>query len=168
VEYDSQITGPLRLPAAGRSGEARMMRRLVSALCCCAGLLLLLQAGCRSQTVRLQTSLAIDANNNSPVLFSVVVPHNQVLMKKLMEMTAKQWFAQREQLLRDFRKELDEAYFEFVPGQQVPELTQKVAGGSKQGIIFVNYQSAAPHRYTFDTTQPLKVSFGQRSVTLAP
>jgi type VI secretion system protein len=118
----------------------------------------------------MQVTIAADANNNSPVVFSVILPRNQAVFRKLLDLTAKQWFAQREQLLRDYRTDLDETYYEFVPGQPVSELLQK--GGKKngvaQGIMFVNYQTSGAHRYTFDAGQPMKVSFGQRSLTFAP
>ena len=63
---------------------------------------------------------------------------------------------------------MDETYYEFVPGQQVPELIQKGKRGISQGILFVNYQTSGAHRYTFDAGQTLKVAFGQRSLTFAP
>lgn len=125
--------------------------------------------GCGAHTHRMQVTIAADANNNSPVVFSVVLPRNQGVFRKLLDLTAKQWFAQREQLLRDYRTDLDETYYEFVPGQPVPELVQK--GGRRnvsQGILFVNYQTSGAHRYTFDAGQAMKVGFGQRSLNFAP
>ena len=116
----------------------------------------------------MQIAIAADANNNSPIIFSVILPRNQAVFKKLLELSAKQWFAQREQLLRDYRSDLDETYYEFVPGQQVPELTQKGRRGVGQGILFANYQTSGAHRYTFDANQPLKVNFGQRSLAFTP
>ena len=90
------------------------------------------------------------------------------MVKKLLDLTAKQWFAQREQILRDYRTDLDEAYYEFVPGQQVPELLPRGGRGRLQGILFVNYHTPGAHRYTFDTNQVLKVNFGQLGLSFAP
>lgn len=132
-----------------------------------AALLLWASVGC-THTQHVKVTISTDANNNSPVIFSVVLPRSQGAMKKLLDLTAKQWFAQREQLLRDYRGDLTETYYEFVPGQSVPELTQKVGRSVHQGILFVNYQTAGAHRYTFDANAPLKVSFGQRSVSFGP
>jgi type VI secretion system protein len=132
-----------------------------------AALLLWAAIGC-THTQHVKVTISTDANNNSPVIFSVVLPRNQGAMKKLLDLTAKQWFAQREQLLRDYRGDITETYYEFVPGQSVPELTQKVGRSVHQGILFVNYQTAGAHRYTFDANAPLKVSFGQRSVSFGP
>lgn len=137
------------------------------------GLLLLvvllscLCGGCASHPWKMQMTIATDANNNSPVLISVVLPKSQPLFKKLLDMTAKQWFTQREQLLRDHRRELEETYFEFIPGQQVPDINRKVSSSVSQGILFVNYQTPGSHRYTFDTNQALKISFAQQSVNLS-
>ncbi len=125
--------------------------------------------GCGAHSHRMQLSVTADANNNSPVVFSVILPRNQAVYRKLLDLTAKQWFSQREQLLRDYRTDLDESYYEFVPGQVVPELLQK--GGRRnvsQGILFVNYQTSGAHRYTFDADKPMKVTFGQRSLNFAP
>lgn len=137
----------------------RMLRLLI--LACC------LSMGCATRPWRMQMTLATDANNNSPVLISVVLPKSQPLFKKLLDLTAKQWFTQREQLLRDHRRDLEETYFEFIPGQQVPEINRKVASSVSQGILFVNYQTPGSHRYTFDVNQVLKISFAQQSVNLS-
>ena len=50
--------------------------------------------GCATHPWRIQMTIATDANNNSPVLISVVIPKNPTLFKKLLDMTAKQWFGQ--------------------------------------------------------------------------
>ena len=146
----------------------RSKRSVLSRVGIAAALLLLGGVGCGVHTHRMQVTIAPDANNNSPVVFSVILPHNQGVFRKLLDLTAKQWFSQREQLLRDYRTDLDETYYEFVPGQTVPELAQKGHRGVGQGILFVNYQTSGAHRYTFDAGQPLKVAFGQRSLTFAP
>jgi type VI secretion system protein len=130
-------------------------------------LLCLFQAACATHPLKVAMTISTDANNNSPVLLSVVIPKNQTLFKKLLDMTAKQWFAQREQLLRDYRRELEETYYEFIPGQQVPEINRKVPNKVPQGILFVNYQTPGSHRYTFDINQPLKIGFAQQSVNLS-
>lgn len=125
-------------------------------------------SGCGAHTQHLRVTIAADANNNSPVIFSVVLPRNKTAIKKLLELTAKQWFAQREQILRDYRTDLDEAYYEFVPGQQVPELLPRGGRGRLQGILFVNYHTPGAHRYTFDANQVLKVNFGQLGLSFTP
>ena len=147
----------------------RSKRSVLSSVIIAAALLLIGGAGCGAHTHRMQVTIATDANNNSPVVFSVILPRNQAVFRKLLDLTAKQWFAQREQLLRDYRTDLDESYYEFVPGQPVPELFQKGGRlGVSQGILFVNYQTSGAHRYTFDAGQTMKVGFGQRSLTFAP
>ena len=130
-------------------------------------LLSLVLLACASHPWRLQMTIATDANNNSPVLISVVLPKNPTLFKKLLDMTAKQWFSQREQLLRDHRRDLEETYCEFIPAQQVPEINRKVSSSVSQGILFVTYQTPGSHRYTFDTNQALKIGFAQQSVNLS-
>lgn len=125
-------------------------------------------AGCGNRALHVRMTIAPDANGNAPVILSVVFVKNPALQQKVMELSAKQWFAKREQLLRDNRREITESYYEFVPGQQVPQLDYKIASGTSQGILFVNYGGPSPHRYVFDTARPVQVSFGSRGVTLSP
>lgn len=146
-------------------GSARyllLQARFVAALAAVVG------SGCGAHTQHVRVTISADANNNSPVIFSVILPRNQAVLKKLLELTAKQWFAQREQFLRDYRADLDEAYYEFVPGQQVPELLPRGGRGHLQGILFVNYHTPGAHRYPFDAKQVLKVSFGQLGLSFTP
>lgn len=146
-------------PRLSRGGSRLLTVALVASSSLC---------GCGSRALRMQMTIAADANGNAPVILSVVFVKSPALQQKVLELSAKQWFAKREQLLRDNRREITESYYEFVPGQQVPQLDYKIASGVSQGILFVNYSGAAPHRYVFETARPVQVSFGPRSVTLTP
>jgi type VI secretion system protein len=128
----------------------------------------LLSSGCGHQKLRVQIAIAPDANGNAPVILSMVFVKNSALLRQVIELTAKQWFAKREQFVRDHRRELDESYYEYVPGQVVSPLEYKIPRSAGQGILFVNYSGAGPHRYVFDTAKPVQISFGSRGVALSP
>lgn len=116
----------------------------------------------------MQVAIAPDANGNAPVILSLVFVKSQALQRQVIELSAKQWFAKREQFVRDHRRELDESYYEFVPGQVIPPMDLKIARTASQGVLFVNYSGTGPHRYVFDASRPVQISFGSRGVTLAP
>lgn len=107
-----------------------------------------------------------EANNNSPVILSAVVTKDAAVHAKLLELTAAQWFARREQLLRDFGSAADETLWELVPGQQLP--VNKPMRHRGKGVLFANYRSAGAHRYPFDPAVPQKITCGVREITLSP
>lgn len=129
---------------------------------------LLLASGCAHQRLRVQVTIAADANGNAPVILALVFVKSPALQRQVIEMTAKQWFAKREQFVRDHRRELDESYYEFVPGQVIPPMDFKLARAAGQGVLFVNYSGTGPHRYVFEVSRPVQISFGSRGVTLSP
>lgn len=116
----------------------------------------------------MQVTIASDANGNAPVILSILFVKNPALLRQVIELSAKQWFAKREQFVRDHRREIDESYYEYVPGQVLQPIEFKVSSKASQGVLFVNYSGAGPHRYVFDTTKPVQISFGSRGVALSP
>lgn len=127
----------------------------------------LMMAGCGGGVLRANLIVEAGANSNSPVMLSAVLVHSAKMLGKLQEMTAAQWFAKREQLLRDFPKELEETYWELVPGQQVPPVEQPVRKGAAQGILFAKYRTPGAHRYLFDPKRPQQWSCGLSEMKLA-
>lgn len=122
--------------------------------------------GCGGGVLRANLIVEAGANSNSPVMLSAVMVHSTKLLNKLQEMTAAQWFAKREQLLRDFPRDLEETYWELVPGQQLPPVDQPVRKGAVQGILFANYRTPGAHRYLFDPKRPQEWSCGLREIKL--
>lgn len=159
----------LRIDLHRLTAQARIRNRLFRVFGICALLGALLgTSGCGTHRLRMQVSLTLDANGNAPVMLSILFVKSPALSQKIMEMTARQWFAKRDQIVRDSRRDLDENYYEFVPGQQVNPLDFKVNRSVKEGILFVNYGGQSPHRYVFETSKPVQISFGSRSVTFSP
>jgi type VI secretion system protein len=121
---------------------------------------------CAPPAMRLSFNVDPDANNNSPVSISVIVAYEQPVIEKLLALSAKQWFQQREQFLRDHPKDVEEALWEFVPGQQIPPFAKKLKATPKLGVIFANYRSPGTHRYLFEPGRPTQLMLGQKGLNL--
>jgi type VI secretion system protein len=125
-------------------------------------------SACAPGLLKATISVDPEANGNTPVSLSVIVVYEKAVVPKLMELSAKQWFQQREQFLRDHPKEMEENLWEFVPGQQVPPFNRKLKKAPKQGIIFANYRSPGTHRYLFDASRTAQLTLGQKGLALPP
>jgi type VI secretion system protein len=123
---------------------------------------------CACGPITLKTTVIVDpdANAYSPVSMSLLIIHRRDLLEKVQALSAKQWFQQREQLLRDLGKDADEAMWEYVPGQQAPPISLKVRRSAVQGFLFANYRSPGPHRYAFDPRLLTQITCGQRGLAL--
>lgn len=130
---------------------------LVAALC---GLGLF---ACGGGPLRMNIVVESEANNNSPVIISALVAYDAAVHSKLLDLTAAQWFARREQLLRDFGPAVDETLWELVPGQQLPAISRPLRRRG-QGVLFANYRSSGAHRYLFNPDSPQKITCGVREM----
>lgn len=115
--------------------------------------------------------VAVDSQLNalSPVAVEVLVVYDKKLLATLQSMTAQSWFAQREQLLqqyRDVEHELDAWTWEWVPGQVVPEQVRRFKAGARGGLIFANYFSPGDHRASFDPFEPFLLNLQPSSFTV--
>ncbi len=128
--------------------------------------LFLFAAGCGGVTLRVNIVVEPEANTNSPVVMSAVFVHSKPMLGKLQEMTAAQWFGKREQLLRDFPRDVEELYWEFVPGQQVPRVVKSLRRTPLLGLLFANYRSPGAHRYLFDPKRAQEWICGLREIKL--
>src|SRR5512145_1296236 len=124
----------------GGSRRARRASALARLLVC--GLLLL--AGCSSGPAStrflLEVAITQKANRNSPVPVTLVSIQDAKLFEKVLSMSAKQWYDQREQMRRDFPSgtAFTEWDWEFVPGQAPPPMVVEVDGKALGAVIFAN------------------------------
>lgn len=121
---------------------------------------------CAPNTLQIKVIVDQNANSDYPVMISVVSVHDEKLVPKLLEITATQWFQQRETLVRDFSKSLSEELWEFVPGQSVPMYNKKLERGIIAGFLFAKYRTPGVHRYSFDPSRPLQVVCGPKGLVL--
>lgn len=110
------------------------------------------------------------ANKNSPVPVSIVAVADKKLFDKVLAMTAKQWFEQREQLRRDYPggDAFTEWEWEFVPGQAPPLAVIEVDGRSLGAVIFANYRTPGDHRLRIGTQRKLRVELGDEDFAVTP
>ncbi len=126
-------------------------------------LLLLLHSGClpglpfiggpEVATRSLEVVVAPDANRDSPVPVDLVLLRSEPLIALVAGLTARQWFDQRSQLLRD-HPDLDYRGWEFVAGQVVT--IDEFPFESRKGValfVFADFLSEGAHRVRVD---PLK------------
>lgn len=115
----------------------------------------------------LDVTVSPDANGGSPVAVDVVVVYDQMLMDKLVQMSATDWFEQRDQFRRDFPQALDVWQWEWVPGQKVERQRLPIqARRSKGGLVFANYALPGTHRARIDLRKPVSLSLGEDSFSV--
>lgn len=118
----------------------------------------------------LEFSVAPKTNQNSPVAVSLVAIQDPKLVEKVEGMTAKQWFAQRSQLRRDFPG--DEAFteweWEYVPDQTPPPVVIEVDGRAIAAFLFANYSAPGDHRFRIGPFKRLRIDIGVEDVTIRP
>lgn len=115
--------------------------------------------------VQMEVTVSPSLNGNTPVPVDVVVVYDKGLLEDLQGLSARQWFEQREQILRDNPKRLDTWSWEWVPGQEVATQVLEFDLGTAGGLIFADYLEAGDHRLRFDPHQHFRLSLGEASFT---
>jgi type VI secretion system protein len=157
------------MAASSRSLPVRPTRRSLLA-----GFVLLAVGGCASSSrpVRflIEPVISQRANLNSPIPIAIVAVTDKDLFKKVLGMTAKQWFEQREQLRRDYPggDAFTEWEWEFVPGQAPPLAVIEIDGGSLGAVIFANYRTPGDHRLRIGSQRKLRVELGDEDFNVTP
>lgn len=111
--------------------------------------------------------VALRANDDSPIAVDFVAANDMDLLGKLSGLTAKQWFANRDQYRRDFRQYLYVWGLELVPGQLIESTTFPLDGKPSVGLlVFANYQSPGAHRLRLEDQRTIRLKFDSREMTL--
>lgn len=108
-------------------------------------------------------------NNTSAVAVDVVLVYDEALIEPLLALSAKDWFATREQLRNDYpdRKKSYEVWpLELVPGQDTT-LTIRRIRCAETGIVFADYFAQGEHRARFEKQRLIQVVLGERGFKLA-
>jgi type VI secretion system protein len=95
----------------------------------------------------LDLNITIDpvANENSPVALDLVLIKDKKFWKTATAMAAKDWFAQRSDLKRRYRKKLEVHSWEWVPGQAIAPIIIKVPRRFSGAMVFANYPLPGTH-----------------------
>lgn len=107
------------------------------------------------------------ANDDSPIAVDFIAANDPDLLRQLSGMTAKQWFAEREQLQRDYRQHMNVWGLELVPGQLIESGIFPLDGKPALGIlVFANYNTPGAHRLRLDDQRKIWLKFDSRDMTL--
>jgi type VI secretion system protein len=106
------------------------------------------------------------ANRNNPVAVDLVLVTDKKLLKELMKMSAKDWFAQKHQVQLDYPKEKDlsAGSWEWVPGQTVKLDRLLVRYEVVGGVVFANYLTEGVHRAAIDPRKPFVLTLGDEDL----
>ncbi|KAA0677852.1 hypothetical protein DS843_22320 [Roseomonas genomospecies 6] len=133
--------------------------------------LALLAAGCaekpRAGLDSVSFAVAPTANDTTPVAIDLVAVRDKALVDKLGALTAAEWFAQRDQSMRDHPATLGVTSWELVPGQT---LKADLPPGEPAWaiLVFANYSTPGPHRLRVPDTRTLTLTAGDKDVELVP
>jgi type VI secretion system protein len=119
---------------------------------------------------RLDVAVSPHLNGDAPVAVEVVFAYDKAVYAQLLTMSAKTWFASRDQFLRDHangKREIESQMWQWVPGQVVPAMPLEYHVGARGGIIFAGYASSGDHRQTFDPQQNVRLELGDHELSVA-
>lgn len=135
--------------------------RFLATLSLCFLLVLLpgcLFGGAKVATRSLEVVAAPDANRESPVPVDLVLLRAEPMIALIAGLTARQWFDQRSQLLRDHPNDLDYRSWEFPPGQVA--IFDEFPFESRKGValfVFADYLSEGAHRVRVDPLEKFRL-----------
>lgn len=120
--------------------------------------------------LQLEVSLTQRANQDAPVPVSFVAVKDPKFFEKVLGLSAKQWFEQREQLRRDdpSGQLFTEWEWEHVPGYAPPPVVIEVDGNAIGAVIFANYHSPGDHRIRVGPQRRLRIELGDDDLIVRP
>lgn len=126
-------------------------------------------SACSDRTVAINTvelSVAERANRDTPVAVDLVLVGDKDLFPQILALSAAEWFAGRDQWLRDHSSDLQVFSWELVPGQTLPR--DRLSGKRDEhfgALVFANYLTPGPHRVRVE--QPdITIFLGEEGVTV--
>lgn len=137
-----------------------------------AATLLLSLCGCSLFGPRVDLdSLTLDvaprANDNTPIAVDFIAVNDPDLLKQLSGITARQWFAEREQFQRDYRQLISVWGLELVPGQFIDRQPFPLEGKRAAGLlVFASYNTPGAHRLRLDDQNDAWLKFDSREMNL--
>lgn len=128
-------------------------------------------AGCRPavKTKALALYAAPRANDGSAVAVEMVVVYDEELLKVVAELTARQWFQQRERLREDHPGGLRSLSWELVPGQSIPLQPLRYPRRKARGaFVFADYYAPGDHRVRIDPHGKVLVTLKEEGFSIDP
>ena len=118
-----------------------------------------------AEELRLQVTVAQNANQNTPVAVDLVMVADKDLLKQISGMTAVQWFGKRSQIQRDYTKKVEFKSWEWVPGTQAP-VSVPLLNGLKGAVLFADYSTPGDHRAILDPRRSSAISLLETDFTV--
>ncbi len=118
--------------------------------------------------LKMKFDVSRKANDDHPVQVDVVVAYQPELVEELDRLTAAEWFAQRDQRMRNNPGEttFNSWRWELTPGIEVPNVELPLRGVPAQGLLFADYLSRGKHSARFDPRLAQTVQFRQDAFRL--
>lgn len=110
--------------------------------------------------------IAPDANEDSPVAVDLIFVYDKKLLDTLLKTPATEWFAKREQFVKDYGNALAVEKWEWVPGQQIERLNVSYRPGARRVVLFADYLTEGDHRATADPQEPFRLVLGARDFSV--
>jgi type VI secretion system protein len=111
-------------------------------------------------------TVAQDANEDSPVAVDLVFVYDKKLLDTLLKTPSTEWFAKRDQFVKDYGNALVVEKREWVPGQQLKDLVVAYRPGARRVVVFADYVTDGEHRATRDPQEPFLLVLGTRDISL--
>ncbi len=108
------------------------------------------------------------ANQGFPVAVDVVAVNDEILIKTIEGLSAKDWFSGREQFLTDHSETTVIISREVVPGKRAPiiELARSTRVNAKAVFIFANYINQSVNRLKIDFIEEAQVVLSPNTIEL--
>lgn len=115
----------------------------------------------------IEVEVAADVNQDNPIAVDLLVVYKKKVLDELLELSAAEWFAAREQRARDYPKSFDVWSWEWVPGQRVPTLSLPFKLGAAGGLVFADYLAPGEHRVRIDPYEPIRIELAAAGFEIA-
>lgn len=147
----------------------RLARAVPAVLCLWLGGCAVPQALCfRPDAVRtVDLRAASDANGDRPVAVDLVFAGDETAAAALAGLSAREYFARREQLLADHPETIRVSSWELVPGQHVSGAATAASCGTTATYLFADYANPGAHRLRLTQTGAVAVVLGADGAAVA-
>ncbi|WP_439859133.1 type VI secretion protein [Pseudomonas sp. MBLB4136] len=115
----------------------------------------------------LTLEVAPQANNGVPLAVDFVAVRDPALLQRLSQISARQWFAEREHYRREAGQLLEVWSLELVPGQFMESSAPPLAGSkAAELLVFASYDSPGAHRLRLAMHSRVWLRFESREMRL--